>query len=114
MLHIVYMNDLCYSCRLCTCLQVKVLYVRNLMLTTTESDIEEAFSVHAPVERVKKIKDYAFVHFHSKEDAHKAMNALNGNNIIIPSLCVLSSWDTLPEHCCASGRGQSVLCRKVC
>ena len=84
-----------------------MLYVRNLMLTTTESDIEEAFSVHAPVERVKKIKDYAFVHFHSKEDAHKAMNALNGNYIW--SVCVLSSWDTLPEHCSAPRRG--ILCR---
>ena len=49
------------------------------MLTTTESTIEEVFSRLAPVERVKKIRDYAFVHFHSKEDAHKAMNALNGN-----------------------------------
>ena len=58
-------------------LQVKVLYVRNLMLTTAEQQIEEAFSVHAPVERVKKIKDYAFVHFHSKEAAHSAMQAMN-------------------------------------
>ncbi|CAI7998037.1 APOBEC1 complementation factor [Geodia barretti] len=58
--------------------QVKVLYIRNLMLSTAESTIEEVFSRHAPVERVKKIRDYAFVHFHAKEDAHKAMNALNG------------------------------------
>ena len=58
--------------------QVKVLYVRNLMLSTSEATIEEVFSLQAPVERVKKIRDYAFVHFHSKEDAHKAMNALNG------------------------------------
>ena len=58
--------------------QVKVLYVRNLMLSTSEATIEEVFSLQAPVERVKKIRDYAFVHFHSKEDAHKAMSALNG------------------------------------
>ena len=57
---------------------MKVLYVRNLMLNTAESTIEEVFSLHAPVERVKKIRDYAFVHFHSKEDAHKAMHSLNG------------------------------------
>ena len=57
---------------------MKVLYVRNLMLSTTESTIEDVFSIQAPVERVKKIRDYAFVHFHSKEDAHNAMNALNG------------------------------------
>ena len=59
-------------------MQVKVLYVRNLMLTTTEAQIEEAFSVHAPVERVKKIKDYAFVHFGTKQHAHLAMQAMNG------------------------------------
>ena len=48
------------------------------MLTTTEAQIEEVFSKFAPVERVKKIRDYAFVHFHSKEDAHCAMEAMNG------------------------------------
>ena len=30
------------------------------------------------VERVKKIRDYAFVHFTHREDAIKAMTALNG------------------------------------
>lgn len=30
------------------------------------------------VERVKKIRDYAFVHFSQREDAIAAMNALNG------------------------------------
>lgn len=30
------------------------------------------------VERVKKIRDYAFVHFTQREDAVTAMNALNG------------------------------------
>ena len=62
---------------MCVLLQVKVLYVRNLMLSNAEGVIEEAFSLHSPVQRVKKIRDYAFVHFHSKEDAHRAMNDLN-------------------------------------
>ncbi len=48
------------------------------MLSTTEQQIEDAFLEHATVERVKKIRDYAFVHFHSKEDAHNAMEAMNG------------------------------------
>lgn len=30
------------------------------------------------MERVKKIRDYAFVHFAQREDAVSAMNALNG------------------------------------
>ena len=63
--------------------QVKVLYVRNLMLTTSEQLIQEAFSYHAPVERVKKIRDYAFVHFESREGAMKALRALNGKNEVI-------------------------------
>lgn len=33
------------------------------------------------VERVKKIRDYAFVHFTQREDAVSAMNALNGKVI---------------------------------
>ncbi len=62
--------------------QVKVLYVRNLMLSTTEVHILETFSAFGVVERVKKIKDYAFIHFQCREDAHKAMNAINGEQEI--------------------------------
>ncbi|XP_006630436.1 APOBEC1 complementation factor isoform X1 [Lepisosteus oculatus] len=59
---------------------VKILYVRNLMLSTTEETIEKEFNSLKPgaVERVKKIRDYAFVHFTEREDAVNAMNALNG------------------------------------
>ena len=35
----------------------------------------------ANVERVKKIRDYAFVHFTSVEDARKAMEATDGTKI---------------------------------
>lgn len=55
-----------------------MLYVRNLMLSTTEAQILEVFSAYGSVERVKKIKDYAFVHFQLREEAHKAMEAMNG------------------------------------
>ncbi|XP_017297530.1 APOBEC1 complementation factor isoform X2 [Kryptolebias marmoratus] len=59
---------------------VKILYVRNLMLQTTEETIEKEFNSIKPgaVERVKKIRDYAFVHFSQREDAINAMNVLNG------------------------------------
>ncbi|KAG9267313.1 APOBEC1 complementation factor isoform X1 [Astyanax mexicanus] len=62
---------------------VKILYVRNLMLATTEETIEKEFNSIKPgaVERVKKIRDYAFVHFSQREDAITAMNALNGKII---------------------------------
>ncbi|XP_026535900.1 APOBEC1 complementation factor [Notechis scutatus] len=59
---------------------VKILYVRNLMLTTAEETIEKEFNSIKPgsVERVKKIRDYAFVHFNNREDAVEAMKILNG------------------------------------
>uniref|UniRef100_A0A8D0C1W4 APOBEC1 complementation factor n=1 Tax=Salvator merianae TaxID=96440 RepID=A0A8D0C1W4_SALMN len=62
---------------------VKILYVRNLMLATTEEAIEKEFNSIKPgsVERVKKIRDYAFVHFNNRDDAVEAMKALNGKVI---------------------------------
>ena len=56
-----------------------MIYVRNLMLSTTESHLEEVFSAIARVERVKKIRDYAFVHFNEREGALKAIEMMNGN-----------------------------------
>ncbi|KAJ3607756.1 hypothetical protein NHX12_024807 [Muraenolepis orangiensis] len=62
---------------------VKILYIRNLMLQTAEETIEQEFNSLKPgsVERVKKIRDYAFVHFTLREDALSAMSALNGKVI---------------------------------
>ncbi|XP_043918759.1 RNA-binding protein 47 isoform X2 [Protopterus annectens] len=62
---------------------VKILYVRNLMIETTEDMIKKIFSQFNPgcVERVKKIRDYAFVHFITREDAVHAMNKLNGTEL---------------------------------
>jgi len=61
--------------------QVKILYVRNLMLHTTEEQLEREFTAIVPsdaIERVKKIRDYGFVHFSNRENAIKCMKALNG------------------------------------
>ena len=55
--------------------------MRNLHIDTQESTIAEVFQGIAPVERVKKIRDYAFVHFTSKEDARKAKKAIDGTKI---------------------------------
>ena len=55
------------------------------MLSTTEQAIDVAFNQAAgkdgAVERVKKLKDYAFVHFRERSDALRAMNALNGADL---------------------------------
>ncbi|XP_048730769.2 APOBEC1 complementation factor-like isoform X2 [Ostrea edulis] len=57
--------------------KVKILYVRNLMLSTTEETIQRFMNTKLgkenAVERVKKIKDYAFVHFKDRDDALQAM-----------------------------------------
>merc|ERR1719219_1005222 len=58
--------------------KVKVLYVRNLKAETTEEALKEKFEEFGKVERVKKIKDYGFVHFEERDAAVKAMDELNG------------------------------------
>jgi len=58
--------------------KVKVLYVRNLTSDVTEEQMKEKFGEFGKVERVKKIKDYGFVHFENRDDCVKAMDAMNG------------------------------------
>jgi len=57
--------------------KVKVLYVRNLKADITEDQLKEKFEEYGKVERVKKIKDYGFVHFEERDHAVAAMDALN-------------------------------------
>ncbi|CAF0958626.1 unnamed protein product [Rotaria sordida] len=58
---------------------VRILYARNLMMNTTEEQIKEILECFKPnsVERVTKLKDYAFVHFKERDDASHAMNLMN-------------------------------------
>lgn len=52
-------------------LQVKVLFVRNLANGVTEEILEKSFSQFGNLERVKKLKDYAFIHFEERDGAVK-------------------------------------------
>lgn len=61
--------------------KVKVLYVRNLVADVSEDQLREHFEKYGPIERVKKIKDYAFVHFTERDHALKAMEELNGSEL---------------------------------
>ena len=60
------------------------MYVRNLMPNTTEDTLKLVFEYAAEetgcVERVKRIKDFAFVHFNERSKALKAMEVLNGES----------------------------------
>ena len=55
--------------------EVKVLYVRNLLIETSEESLRAHFLQFGAVERVKKIRDYAFVHFVERESAEAAVKA---------------------------------------
>lgn len=61
--------------------KVKVLYVRNLTQDISEEKLKESFEQFGKVERVKKIKDYAFVHFEDRDNAVLAMQDLDGKLI---------------------------------
>uniref|UniRef100_A0A3B4B7R6 Probable RNA-binding protein 46 n=1 Tax=Periophthalmus magnuspinnatus TaxID=409849 RepID=A0A3B4B7R6_9GOBI len=77
--------------------RVRVLYVRNLMLSTSEETLQHEFSRFKPgsVERVKKLTDYAFVHYHHRDDA---LTALVNKNIFLSLLCSFSGVDGV-ERC---------------
>lgn len=61
---------------------MKVLYVRNLQLSTTEETIENLFKKFAEVDRVKKIKDYCFVHFSTRDGARHALEQMQGTRFL--------------------------------
>lgn len=52
---------------------MKVLFVRNLANSVTEDILEKTFGEFGKLERVKKLKDYAFVHFEERDGAVKVM-----------------------------------------
>ena len=57
---------------------MKVLYIRNLSSDVTEDSLKEKFTEFGKIDRVKKIKDYGFVHYEERDDAVKALDAMNG------------------------------------
>jgi len=61
--------------------KVKVLYCRNLTATVTEEKLREVFEQFGKVERVKKIKDYAFIHFEERDQAVAAMEKMNDSDL---------------------------------
>lgn len=81
-----------------------MLYVRNLKSEVTEEQLKEAFEEHGKVERVKKIKDYGFVHFAERDEAVKAMNALNGTVCLIYLQFKSISLNTLTYVIFANGQ----------
>ncbi|CAI5438339.1 unnamed protein product [Caenorhabditis angaria] len=61
--------------------KVKVLYVRNVKESITEEKLTELFKEFGELERVKKVKDYAFIHFNERENCMKALEEWNGKEL---------------------------------
>jgi RNA recognition motif-containing protein len=65
------------------------IYVGNLSFTTTDADIKEAFQAFGEVSSCNVIMDkysgqsrgFGFVEMPNKEEAEKAMSALNGKDL---------------------------------
>lgn len=75
--------------------KVKVLYVRNLTQDISEDKLKESFEQFGKVERVKKIKDYAFVHFEDRDNAVLAMRGLDGKELGCANIEVSILFDVL-------------------
>jgi heterogeneous nuclear ribonucleoprotein R len=56
-------------------------YRFNSFLLTIRPRSQEHFEQHGKIERVKKIKDYAFIHYEDRDCAVLAMRDLDGKEI---------------------------------
>lgn len=57
---------------------IRILFVRQYGGILDEAKLAMVFGQYGLVERVKNLKNYAFVHFERREDAQKAMDHLDG------------------------------------
>ncbi|VDL74914.1 unnamed protein product [Nippostrongylus brasiliensis] len=86
--------------------KVKVLYVRNLKEAVTEEKLKEIFAPFGEIDRVKKIKDYAFVHFKEREPCLKALEEWNGKELEGVTIdCSLAKPQTEKKKKPMRGRG---------
>ncbi|KAF8794475.1 putative RNA-binding protein 46 like protein [Argiope bruennichi] len=76
---------------------VKVLYVRNLAPITTEEQLLLLFSMGGAlrVERVKKMRDFAFIHYSKREDAESALQKFDG--VTVDGCALEVTWAKPPE-----------------
>lgn len=65
--------------------RVKTLHVKGVGPSVSEEDIENAFLPYGDVVRVKKVQDYAFVTFPTREQAVNAMEAVSEHCLFGPS-----------------------------
>lgn len=68
---------------------MKVVYVKPLKESVTEDDLKECFKDFGEIERVKKIKDYAFIHYVERPDALKVNIFITVLRRILCDLCLV-------------------------
>lgn len=73
--------------------KVRVLFIRNLTVNTSEDEVLSIFEEvsNGQVERVKKTKDYAFVHFNTREAAEIAYEAVK-DQLVIDNCDIEVTW----------------------
>ncbi|EDO38734.1 predicted protein [Nematostella vectensis] len=58
--------------------KVKSIYVRNVPLPMSETQLKAVFTKYGQIEKVRKIRDYGFVYFAKRESAVQAIDGING------------------------------------
>jgi len=80
---------------------VRILYVSGIPLIDEGSEerlhryFETACGSPGGVERVKRLKTFAFVHFYKREDAQRALHQTGGAIVIGEKVCKLT-WSKPP------------------
>lgn len=85
------------------------LFVGNLPKDITTDILRKEFEQHGSVEECDVIRDYAFVHFTNKDEAIKAVESLNGYNLLGSEIRVQYSTSTVRQK---AGMGNQEACYK--
>ncbi|XP_025422708.1 heterogeneous nuclear ribonucleoprotein Q-like [Sipha flava] len=75
---------------------VRILFVKQYGGVLEERVLAKMFGRYGIVERVKSLKNYAFVHFERREDAQSAMDALNCSRDVASGVCLDVVWAKPP------------------
>lgn len=74
--------------------KVKILFLRNLTPNVSETELEAIFenASNGPVERVKKAKDFAFIHFTTRSQAESAFVNIKNSGLYLDGHEVEVQW----------------------
>lgn len=77
---------------------VRILYVKNVNEMVTEIQLNEIFGQFGEIERVKRLKNFAFIHFVKRSDALKAMQSLQNLLLCGENLLITLSYPPLDKQ----------------